>query len=49
MRYFDHNATYPVVADALERDALSVHGWIYDIHDLGLLVYDSDEKAFVAT
>lgn len=39
--------TYPVVADALTEDRLELHGWIYDLYSLGMLVFDSDTDGFL--
>lgn len=40
--------TYPAVRSMLHRGNLSLHGWIYNIHDGSILSYDSDRHAFVA-
>ncbi|MEA5466927.1 carbonic anhydrase [Leptothoe sp. PORK10 BA2] len=39
--------TYPPVRSMLHRGNLSLHGWIYNIHDGSILAYDSDRHAFV--
>jgi carbonic anhydrase len=41
-----HVTTYPVVIDALERDALRLHGWVYDLYSLELWAYDPVLDAF---
>lgn len=40
-------STYPIVREKLDAGALTLHGWVYDLHG-GLLVYDDDAEAFVA-
>jgi carbonic anhydrase len=42
-----HATTYPVVIEALDRDALRLHGWVYDLHSLELWVYEPGRDAFV--
>jgi carbonic anhydrase len=42
-----HVTTYPVVLEALERDALRLHAWVYDLHSLELWVYEPGRDAFV--
>ncbi len=37
--------TYPCVQERLAAGALTLHGWVYDLHG-GLLVYDHDEACF---
>lgn len=39
--------TYPAVRSMLHSGNLSLHGWIYRIHDGSILAYDSDRHAFV--
>ena len=41
-----HLTTHPTVAAALERSALEVHGWIYDIESAAVLAYDPERKRF---
>jgi len=38
--------TYPVVARALERDVLELHGWVYDLADGSLRVYHPADNEF---
>ncbi len=40
-------STYTQVVQALAKGTLQLHGWVYDIHTLSLLVYDSDKDVFV--
>ncbi|EYF08447.1 carbonic anhydrase [Chondromyces apiculatus] len=39
--------TYPVVAKALERGELQLHGWIYDLFSAEIQVYDADRGTFL--
>lgn len=39
-------STYPIVLEKLEAGALTLHGWVYDLHG-GLLVYDDDAERFL--
>lgn len=39
--------TYPAVRSMLHSGNLSLHGWIYNIHDGSILAYDSERHAFV--
>ena len=39
--------TYPAVRSMLHSGHLSLHGWIYNIHDGSILAYDSERHAFV--
>jgi carbonic anhydrase len=41
--------TYPLVSDAVADGRLSLHAWIYDIHTLGVLVYDAASGKFAPT
>ena len=41
-----HLLTYPCVADAIARDTLEIHGWVYDLHTLRLSVFDPDSGTF---
>jgi carbonic anhydrase len=43
----DNLITYPVVAQALASRALSLHGWVYDIAEGALRVYDVATEEFV--
>lgn len=36
----DNLMTYGLVRDGVERGAIAVHGWLYDMHDGRLLAYD---------
>jgi carbonic anhydrase len=38
--------SFPVVAQALERGELELHGWVYDLHTLHLYAYDPDTDSF---
>jgi carbonic anhydrase len=38
--------TYPCVREKLDAGALTLHGWVYDLHG-ALLVYDHDQARFV--
>jgi carbonic anhydrase len=42
----DNLPTYPVVAEALRRGELSLHGWVYDLHTHSLRVHDAPSGAF---
>ena len=39
--------TYPVVADAMAREVLELHGWVYDLYSMDLRVYDEERDRFV--
>ena len=39
--------TIPAVATALRAGRLRLHGWVYDLHDATLRVYDAPQDAFV--
>jgi len=39
--------TIPTVATALRAGRLRLHGWVYDLHDATLRVYDAPQDAFV--
>ncbi len=39
--------TYPAVRSRLHSGNVSLHGWIYNIHDGSILAYDSERHAFV--
>jgi carbonic anhydrase len=41
--------SYPLVSDAVAEGRLSLHAWIYDIHTLGVLVYDAAAGKFAPT
>jgi len=43
----DHLRTLPVVAAALTRGTLELHGWVYDIPDAILNVYNPREGKFI--
>ena len=43
----DQLISYPAVEEALDAGKLSLHGWIYDIDDSKLRVYDVHREAFV--
>lgn len=40
-------STYPALKGRLESGALSMHGWVYDLYDPRLLVYDVEADRFV--
>lgn len=42
----DNLPTYPVVAEALRRGELSLHGWVYDLYTHSLRVHDAPSGAF---
>ena len=42
-----HNLmSFPVVAEAWEADRLEIHGWVYDLYNLDLHVYDEAADRF---
>jgi carbonic anhydrase len=43
----DNLITYPVVADALKAGSLQLHGWVYDINEGRLRVFDVGSEEFV--
>jgi len=43
----DHLRTLPMVAARLITGALQIHGWVYDIAQAGLHVFDPGPRAFV--
>jgi carbonic anhydrase len=43
----EHLRTLPVVAAAMARGSLSIHGWIYDIGEAGIHVFDGSTGQFV--
>ena len=43
----DHLRTLPMVAARLITGALQIHGWVYDIAQAGLYVFDPGPRAFV--
>jgi carbonic anhydrase len=42
-----HLTTYPPVARAQAAGRIRLHGWVYDIHDAAVRVYDPTDDAFV--
>jgi carbonic anhydrase len=38
--------SFPVIAQALDRGELELHGWVYDLHTLHLYAYDPDTDSF---
>jgi carbonic anhydrase len=38
--------TFPLARAALERGALELHGWVYDLGSLSLRVYDAEADSF---
>jgi carbonic anhydrase len=38
----------PSVASGLAAGSLRLHGWVYDLHDAQLRVYDGAQDAFVS-
>jgi carbonic anhydrase len=38
--------TYPCIAQAVEANAIEIHGWVYDLHTLQLSAYDPASDAF---
>lgn len=47
MLQMQHLRTHPTVATALARNAITLHGWVYDIKTGAVEAYDEDAKAFV--
>ena len=43
----DNLLTFPAVRRRLDDGSLTLHGWVYDMHQLDLSVYDADEDRFV--
>ncbi len=43
----DNLITYPVVAEALKAGTLQLHGWVYDINEGRLRVFDVASEEFV--
>lgn len=43
----DNLESFPVVADALRRGELQLHGWIYDMEHGHVEVYDAEQATFV--
>lgn len=41
-----HLMTYPCVAEAVSKEALEIHGWVYDLHTLRLWVFDPESSTF---
>jgi carbonic anhydrase len=37
---------FPCVAEAVRAEQLELHGWVYDLHDVALSVYDAASGAF---
>lgn len=37
---------FPCVAEAVEGGRLELHGWVYDLHDVALSVYDASSRTF---
>jgi carbonic anhydrase len=37
---------FPCVAEAVRADELELHGWVYDLHDVALSVYDPTSRTF---
>jgi carbonic anhydrase len=42
-----HLTTHPSVAAALERSALEVHGWVYDIESAAVSAYEPERRRFL--
>lgn len=42
-----HLQTHPAVASALGRDAVMLHGWVYDIEVGGVYCYEASTRKFV--
>ena len=40
-------STFPNIRERLEAGTLSLHGWVYDLHNGGLMVYDATGERFV--
>ncbi|MCC6557351.1 MAG: carbonic anhydrase [Polyangiaceae bacterium] len=38
--------TYPIVAEALDREEIALHGWVYDLYSMELRVYDPERDKF---
>ena len=47
LEQMDNIITYPAMERALARKELVLHGWIYDIGDAQLHVYDAEQEEFV--
>lgn len=43
-----HLQSFPVVMAAVAAGRLQLHGWVYDMHDLALRVYDPELGGFTA-
>ena len=43
----DNLETFPVVAGALAKGELQLHGWVYDMEHGHVEVYDAEQAAFV--
>lgn len=43
----EHLSTYPALQARLEAGELTLHGWVYDLYDPRLLVYDVEADRFV--
>jgi carbonic anhydrase len=43
----EHLSTYPALKARLEAGDLALHGWVYDLYDPRLLVYDVEADRFV--
>ena len=42
-----HIETHPSVAAKLATDAVTLHGWVYDIEKGEVICYDEDSKRFI--
>jgi carbonic anhydrase len=47
LHQLDQLMTYKVVRDAVEAGALTLHGWIYDLHSSGLRVFNGEKDMFL--
>ncbi len=47
LRQLDSLRGHPAVAAALARNAITLHGWVYDIGSGAITSYDPSQKAFV--
>lgn len=47
LEQLDHLLTHPVVAEAVERKQLRLHGWVYDIGSGQVEIYDARVRHFI--
>ena len=40
--------TFPWIKDRIEKNALTIHKWYFDIHHGELFIYDEEKKTFTS-